>query len=192
MYPKAFCLSHYEKTGVWLPACGPMEQPHPSTPPPTTTEPTTPLKLTTATDPTTFTDLIVNATTLIANTYLDDQEKILPPTTIPRTSGDYFLLICFWALLVPAVSLILLSFLSWSIWMGLKWFAPHREMYKREKLVFKRGESLSMGWVWSLLKYLSPSATVAGSAAGVRVAQPKGMAFGRSIIRWSHRHPVRW
>ena len=140
MYPKSFCVSHYQKTGVWLPACPPMDQPHPSTPPPTTTEPTTPLKLTTATDPTTFTDLIVNVTTVIANTYLDDQEKILPPTAIPRTSGDYFLLICFWALLVPAVSLILLSFLSWSIWMGLKWFAPHRDMYKREKLVFKRGD----------------------------------------------------
>ena len=121
---------------------------------------------------------------------MDDHEKIVSPTAIPRTSWDHFLRMCFWTLVVPAVSLILLSFMSWFIWMRLKWLTPDR--YEREKLVFKRGESLSMGWVWPLLKCLSPSATVAGYAASVRISHPKGMTIEWSIIRWSHCHSVRW
>ena len=150
MYPRSFCEKHLERTGVWLPSCPPMQPPHATTQPPPTTEPTGPLNLTTATVSTTFTDLITNATIVIANTYLADDEKILPPTAIPRTSWDYFLRFCFWALLVPAVSLILLSFFSWSIWMGLKWFAPDR--YEREKLVFKRGGILVHGLGLALIK----------------------------------------
>ena len=68
---------------------------------------------------------------------MDDHEKIVSPTAIPRTSWDHFLRMCFWTLVVPAVSLILLSFMSWFIWMRLKWLTPDR--YERENSYLNGG-----------------------------------------------------
>ena len=160
-----FCNTHYENTGKWLPNCPPMPtpfmaattstQPIPTTTTTTTTTSATPvtesLNLTTTTDSPTLLDLVTNVTVTVANLYLDDQtEKIVPPASNPRTTWDYIFRISFFGLVVPGVSLILLSILSLAIWMGLKCINPDRN--ERAKDVFYRGGCIAQGLGLGLIR----------------------------------------
>ena len=166
LYPMDFCKTQYEKTGRWLPSCPPMPTPYmapttSTTPATTTTTPattsTTPvteslnLTATDPTDPPTLLDLVTNVTVTVANYYVDaETEKIVPPASNPRTTWDYIFRISFFGLVVPGVSLILLSLLSLAIWMGLKCITPDRN--ERAKNVFYRGGCIAQGLGVGLIK----------------------------------------